>query len=215
MVKLSNYILANWIQTLKISQSRLSSSSKPHKNDEVNQNNPINIEGNPKRERNKSSKSNKNKKNKTKNKDSIFTIKTGILIHKIENPDSQSTKTFQWIKEHKNYTQKQKNELAYEEMGDVDYGPGHAGRASEEAEEDEPREEQNQNVCSPNPRVREPLCVPVQIRRRNRPNVHLLFLSSSSSFSFSSSSFLFSFIYLFFLNFAALWIIRIGKRANI
>lgn len=62
--------------------------------------------------------------------------------------------------------------VSNKEMGEVDDSPGHAGGATEEREDDEPREEENQNVARPNPWVREPLRVPIQIRRRNRPYVH-------------------------------------------
>lgn len=62
----------------------------------------------------------------------------------------------------------------YEEMGEVDDGPGHAGRASEEAENDEPREEDDEDVGGPHARVRKPFRVPIQIRRTHRRHVHLL-----------------------------------------
>lgn len=73
-------------------------------------------------------------------------------------------------------------------MAEVNDGPGHARRAREEAEDDEPREEDRENVGGPNPRVREPFCVPIQIRRSNRRHIHF----PISFFSF--------FEYFFFLD---------------
>ncbi|KAL6175256.1 hypothetical protein ACLB2K_051898 [Fragaria x ananassa] len=40
-----------------------------------------------------------------------------------------------------------------QKMSEVDDGPGHAGRAREEAEDDEPREEDDENVGGPYARV--------------------------------------------------------------
>lgn len=67
-----------------------------------------------------------------------------------------------------------KEMVCNEEMGEVDDGPGHAGRASEEAENDEPREEDDEDVGGPHARVRKPFRVPIQIRRTHRRHVHLL-----------------------------------------
>lgn len=57
-------------------------------------------------------------------------------------------------------------------MREVDDGPGHARGAIEDGKDDKPREEDDENVGGPHPRVREPLGVPVQIRRWHRPYVH-------------------------------------------
>lgn len=66
-----------------------------------------------------------------------------------------------------------KKKRTYEEMGDIDDGPGHAGCAIGEGENDKPGEEENQNVGSPNAGIGEPLCIPVEIRRRGHLNVEL------------------------------------------
>ena len=58
-------------------------------------------------------------------------------------------------------------------MSEVDDGPGHAGRAREEAENDEPGEEDDENVGGPYAGVGEPFRVPIQIRRSLRRDVHL------------------------------------------
>lgn len=46
-------------------------------------------------------------------------------------------------------------------MGEIEDGPGHAGGAIGERENDEPGEEENQNIGSPNPGIGEPLGVAV------------------------------------------------------
>ena len=56
-------------------------------------------------------------------------------------------------------------------MGEIDDGPGHARTATEDGEDEEPREEEDQYVGGPYAGVREPLRVPVQIRRRLRLHV--------------------------------------------
>ena len=58
-------------------------------------------------------------------------------------------------------------------MGEIDDGPGHAGTATEDGEDEEPREEEDQNVEGPDTWVREPLRVPVQIRRRYSLHVQI------------------------------------------
>lgn len=50
-------------------------------------------------------------------------------------------------------------------MSEIDYGPSHTRRAAKNWEHKEPREEEDENIGGPNPRVHEPLCVPIQIRR--------------------------------------------------
>lgn len=67
-------------------------------------------------------------------------------------------------------------EKAYQEMGEIDESPGHAGGATEEGEDEEPREEENKDIGGPHPRVHEPLGVPVEIGRRRRFHVHHVFL---------------------------------------
>lgn len=59
----------------------------------------------------------------------------------------------------------------YREMREIDDCPGHAGRASENGQHKEPREEEDQYIRGPNTRVREPLRIPVQIRRLLRRHV--------------------------------------------
>lgn len=61
----------------------------------------------------------------------------------------------------------------YEEVGEVDDGPGHAGGAGGEGEDEEPTEEEDENVGGPHSRVHEPLGVPVQIRRRHRRHIQV------------------------------------------
>lgn len=58
-------------------------------------------------------------------------------------------------------------------MGEIDDGPGHARRAAEEGEDEEPREEEDQDIGSPNPWVSEPFRVPIQIRRWHRLHVQI------------------------------------------
>lgn len=60
-----------------------------------------------------------------------------------------------------------------EEVGEVDDGPGHAGRAGGEGEDEEPGEEEDENVGGPHSRVHEPLGIPVQIRRRHRLHIQI------------------------------------------
>lgn len=55
--------------------------------------------------------------------------------------------------------------ITYHEMSEIDYGPSHTRRAAKNWEHKEPREEEDENIGGPNPRVHEPLCVPIQIRR--------------------------------------------------
>ena len=61
----------------------------------------------------------------------------------------------------------------YQEMGEVDDGPGGAGGAAEERDDDEPREEEDENVRDPDAGVGEPLGVPVEINRRHGLNVEV------------------------------------------
>lgn len=58
-------------------------------------------------------------------------------------------------------------------MRKVNHGPGHARRATEDGEHHEPGEEKDEYICSPDPRVREPLGIPIQIRRRRRLHVQI------------------------------------------
>lgn len=59
------------------------------------------------------------------------------------------------------------------EVAEVDERPGHAGRAPEDGEDEEPGDEEDEDVGGPDPRVHEPLRVLVQIRRRHRLHVQL------------------------------------------
>lgn len=59
------------------------------------------------------------------------------------------------------------------EVAEVDEGPGHAGGAAEDGEDEEPGDEEDEDVGGPDPRVHEPLGVLVQIRRRHRLHVQL------------------------------------------
>lgn len=61
----------------------------------------------------------------------------------------------------------------YREVEEIDDGPGHAGRAAEDGEDEEPGEEEDADVGRPDARVHEPLRVPVQIRRRHSLHVQL------------------------------------------
>lgn len=45
----------------------------------------------------------------------------------------------------------------------------------EDGENKEPREEEDENISSPNTWICEPLCVPIHIRRRKCSYVHRLF----------------------------------------
>ncbi|KAI8544929.1 hypothetical protein RHMOL_Rhmol07G0003600 [Rhododendron molle] len=65
-------------------------------------------------------------------------------------------------------------------MGEIDDGPGHARRAAEEGEDEEPREEEDQDIGGPNPWVREPFRVPIQIRRWHRLHVQIRHFSEST-----------------------------------
>lgn len=56
-------------------------------------------------------------------------------------------------------------------MAEIDDRPGHAGGAIGEGENDEPGEEENQYIGSPNAGIGEPLSVLVQIRRRRHLDV--------------------------------------------
>lgn len=58
-------------------------------------------------------------------------------------------------------------------MADIDDGPGHAGGAIGNGENDKPGEEENQYVGSPNAGIGEPLGVPVEIGRRRHLHVEL------------------------------------------
>jgi hypothetical protein len=58
-------------------------------------------------------------------------------------------------------------------MAEVDERPRHAGRASEDGEDEEPGDEEDEDVGGPHPRVHEPFGVLVQIRRRHRLRVQL------------------------------------------
>ena len=58
-------------------------------------------------------------------------------------------------------------------MGEIDDGPGHARRATEDGEDDEPGEEEDEDVGGPHAWVHEPLGVPVQIGRRDRLHVQI------------------------------------------
>lgn len=58
-------------------------------------------------------------------------------------------------------------------MAEIDDRPGHAGGAICEGENDEPGEEENQYIGSPNAGIGEPLSVLVQIRRRRHLDVEL------------------------------------------
>lgn len=62
---------------------------------------------------------------------------------------------------------------AYDEVAEIDDGPGHAGGAIGEGENDEPGEEENQDVRSPNAGIGEPFGVLVEIRRRRHLDVEL------------------------------------------
>uniref|UniRef100_A0A0A9D6D6 Uncharacterized protein n=1 Tax=Arundo donax TaxID=35708 RepID=A0A0A9D6D6_ARUDO len=59
------------------------------------------------------------------------------------------------------------------EVEEVDDGPRRAGGASEDGEDEEPREEKDEDIGRPHARVHEPLRVLVQIRRRERLHVQL------------------------------------------
>jgi hypothetical protein len=58
-------------------------------------------------------------------------------------------------------------------MAEVDERPRHAGRASEDGEDEEPGDEEDEDVGGPHPGIHEPLGVLVQIRRRHRLRVQL------------------------------------------
>ena len=58
-------------------------------------------------------------------------------------------------------------------MEEINDGPSHSRRAAENGENEEPCEEYDENIGSPYPRVREPLCIPVQIRRRRCLHVQI------------------------------------------
>ena len=68
-------------------------------------------------------------------------------------------------------------------MREMDDGPGHARGTTGDGEDDEPREEEDEDVGAPHPRVREPLRVPVQIRRCLRLHIQIRHLSLSLSLS--------------------------------
>jgi hypothetical protein len=61
------------------------------------------------------------------------------------------------------------------EMSEMNNGPSDARRTMEDGENEEPREEEDENISSPNTRICEPLCVPIHIRRRKCSYVHRLF----------------------------------------
>lgn len=61
----------------------------------------------------------------------------------------------------------------YEEVGEVDEGPSHAGGEAEDREGEKPGEEEDEYVCGPHEGISEPLRVPVKIRRQRRLHVHL------------------------------------------
>lgn len=63
--------------------------------------------------------------------------------------------------------------MHYHEMGEIDDGPGRAGGAAEEGEDEEPREEDDEDVGRPHAGVHEPLRVLVHVRRRHRLHVQL------------------------------------------
>lgn len=64
---------------------------------------------------------------------------------------------------------------SYGEMSEMNDGPSDARRTMKDGENEEPREEEDENISSPNTRIREPLCVPIHIRRRKCSYVHRLF----------------------------------------
>ena len=68
---------------------------------------------------------------------------------------------------------KRSEKQANGEVDEVDDGPGRAGGASGDGEDEEPWEEEDEDVGGPHARVHEPFGVLVQIRRRPRLNVQL------------------------------------------
>lgn len=56
-------------------------------------------------------------------------------------------------------------------MREIDDGPSYAGWDAKDREHSHPREEKNEYVDGPDPRVGEPLSVPIQIRRRSSPHI--------------------------------------------
>lgn len=62
-------------------------------------------------------------------------------------------------------------------MGEIDNGPGHAGRAAKDGEHEKPGEEQDEYVGGPHPWVHEPLSVLVQISRRHRLHIEIRHIS--------------------------------------
>ena len=73
-------------------------------------------------------------------------------------------------------------------MGEIDEGPGDARGAAEDGEDEEPREEEDEDVCGPHPWIHEPLRVPVQIRRWHRRHIQLSHQDNSTASDSDSDS---------------------------
>lgn len=58
-------------------------------------------------------------------------------------------------------------------MSEIDNGPGHARRATENREDDKPSEEEYQYIRRPYAWIQEPLRIPVQIHRWRRLHVQI------------------------------------------
>lgn len=58
-------------------------------------------------------------------------------------------------------------------MDEVDYGPGHARRATENRENDKPGEEQYEYIGGPYTWIREPISVSIQIGRWRRFDIQI------------------------------------------
>ena len=63
--------------------------------------------------------------------------------------------------------------MIYEEVSNVDGGPGDAGRAAEYGEDGDPSEEDDEDVGCPHAGVSKPLGVPIHVRRWGRLRVQL------------------------------------------
>lgn len=61
----------------------------------------------------------------------------------------------------------------YKEMSEIDNSPCHAGWGPKNREHNEPWEEQNEYVNSPNSRIGEPLSIPIQIRGWSSPHIQI------------------------------------------
>lgn len=61
---------------------------------------------------------------------------------------------------------------SYQEVRKINNSPGHSRRATKDSQHDKPLEKEDQNISSPNTRIREPLSVFVQIRRWHCSYIH-------------------------------------------